>query len=83
MVDGLISINGFNFERKDRNINGDGVAMYIRDIINYVLRDDVVPHNLEMLAIEISKPKVKSFIVSTWYRPPNSLVEVLKMLRTF
>jgi len=27
---------------------------------------------LESLSIEISKPRSKSFIVTTWYRPPNS-----------
>ena len=25
-----------------------------------------------MLAIEISKPRSRPFLVATWYRPPNS-----------
>ena len=32
--------------------------------------------NLEFLIIEISKPRSKPFIISTWYKPPNSPVSV-------
>ena len=32
---------------------------------------------LECLAVEISKPYPLPFLVSTWYRPPNSPPDVL------
>ena len=32
----------------------------------------VLPNNLECLTVEISKPRSKPFLVSTWYRPPQS-----------
>ena len=32
---GEVSIPGYTLERKDRNRNGGGVALYIRDSINY------------------------------------------------
>ena len=72
VTDGLVRINGYILERKDRNINGGGVSLYIRENVNYVVRRDLVPSSLEMIAIEISKPNVKSFIISTWYRPPDT-----------
>lgn len=80
----LVNIDGYTLERVDRTSNGGGgVALYIRDSINYKVRSDIVPSNLEMIAIEISKLKVKPFIISTWYRPPHSLVGVLKEFEDF
>lgn len=81
--DGLVRVNGYSIERKDRNINGGGVLLYIRENINYVKRKDLVPNNLEMIAIEITKPKVKSFIISTWYRPPDSKLDLLVDFENF
>ena len=32
--------------------------------------------NIEFLTIEISKDKIKPFLISTWYRPPNSPIDL-------
>lgn len=40
--------------------------------INSQLRADFSPNNLECLTVEISKARSKPFLVSTWYRPPQS-----------
>ena len=37
-----------------------------------LLRADLSPNNLECLTVEINKPRSKPFLVSTWYRPPQS-----------
>ena len=42
-----------------------------------------MPSSLEMRAIEISKIKVKPFIISTWYRPPDSLIGILGEFENF
>ena len=34
--------------------------------------------SLEWIGIKVIKPKAKSFIVSTWYRPPRSNVDAMK-----
>ena len=34
--------------------------------------------SLEWIGIKVIKPKAKSFIVSTWYRPPRSNVDTMK-----
>ena len=44
----------------------------IRSNINFQLRADLSPNNLECLTVEINKPRSKPFLVSTWYRPPQS-----------
>ena len=77
MLDGTIqdyevNVNGYEVIRKDRNRNGGGVAIYIRNCISYKLRPDLDHANLESITIEIFKPKAKSFLINTWYRPPGT-----------
>ena len=73
-----IKINGYDIVRKDRNRHGGGVAIYIRNTINYSIRDDLTDENLETITLEITKPKSKPFLINSWYRPPNSSQECLK-----
>ena len=65
----LVSIPGYNLERRDRNRNGGGVAFYISDVVNYQLNQELAQDPLEWLCIKIQKPKSEPFIVGTWYRP--------------
>ena len=60
---------------KDRKRTGGGVAMYIRNSINYKIRQDLMPDYLELITIEIIKPKPKPFLLNTWYRPPDMPLE--------
>ena len=67
-----VEIGGYEIIRQDRNRNGGGVAIYLRNNISYVKRsDDLISEHAEPLCLEIKKPKSKP-IVSTWYRPPDS-----------
>ena len=73
--DGEVHLPGYGVVRKDRESNsrnGGGVCIYVRSNINFQLRADLSPNNLECLTVEISKPRSKPFLVSTWYRPPQS-----------
>ena len=65
MPNNEIGIPGYNLIRKDRNIAGGGVVLYIRDNIPFSDRDDLVPSSLEMVCAEISRPHSKSFLVCT------------------
>lgn len=60
----------------DRNRNGGGIALYIRNSINY---ENIQPlnENLELLCVKVIKPKAKPFIVGTWYRHPGSPSEIM------
>ena len=73
--DGEVHLPGYDVVRKDRESNGRnsvGVCIYVRSNINFQLRADLSLNNLECLTVEISKLRSKPFLVSTWYRPPQS-----------
>ena len=55
------------------------VCIYIRNSLNYRIRNDLMNDNLEFLIIEVSKPRSKPFLVGTWYRPPNSSRDLLNL----
>ena len=69
----LISIYGYNW--RDRNRHVGGIGFYIRDTLNYRVRSDLNNTDIEVLTIEISKYETKPFLVTTWYRPPNTPIE--------
>jgi hypothetical protein len=55
-----------------RSRNGGGVCSYVRSSINYKIRHDLIPPDLEAICIEISKPQSRPFVVITVYRPPDA-----------
>ena len=59
----LISIEGYQVERKDRTSSGGGVAIYIRNSIKYHLRNDLPVNDLELICIEIEPPKSRPYII--------------------
>ena len=73
-------INGFEHERKDRTFNGEGVAIYLKDSISYKPRKDIPDNDLELICVKILPPKVKSYFVVAWYRPPSDPVESVDKL---
>ena len=70
--DNMVDLRGYNIVRKDRSRHGGGVCIYLRNTINYTVRHDIVPAELESVCVEIIKPHSRSFLVTTIYRPPNS-----------
>ena len=68
---------GYDIIRNDYNRYGGGVVLYVRDNIPFSVRKDLIPERLEMVCIEVSRPYNKSFLVSTWYRAPNSNLDML------
>ena len=74
--DNEIHVIGYDLIRNDRNRYGGGVVLYVRDNIPFSVRNDLIPNHLEMVCIEVSRPYNKSFLISTWYRPPNSNLDI-------
>ena len=75
--DNEVYVPEYEIVRRDRLLDGGGgVCFYIRTNINYSIGTDLNVQNLENLCIEIRKHCSKPFIVATWYRPPDSLVEI-------
>ena len=69
--------------RNDRNRSGGGVVLYIRDTISFSERKDLVPEPLKMICIEVRRPHKMAFLVSAWYRPPNSSNDVFNEFDLF
>ena len=75
--DKLVSVDGYDLIRADRNRNGEGVCIYTRSNINYLKRPDLVPNDHGAISLEIKSASSQAFIISTIYRPPNSKTEDL------
>ena len=72
--DSDIKIPNYNIIRKDRDKFGGGVVMYIRESLNYKLREDL-DFDIESISAEIKVGNFRSFIVTSLYRPPQKPVE--------
>ena len=74
----LYGINNYNSEHSYRSTKGGGgVALYVKNDIEYFLRDDLSTNdkNIECLFIEIDKSfigKNQDVIVGVLYRPPDT-----------
>ena len=76
----LLKIENYEIERCDRNREGGGIALYIKDGIKYHVRKDLPEKSLELLCIEIEPLKARPFFVISWYRPPSDTVETLILI---
>ena len=71
-----VEIPGYDIIKRNRNRNGGGVPIYIRKDIPYISCKDLTPDVLELICIEINKPKSKLIFIAIWYRPPNSNIDL-------
>ena len=46
--------------------HGGGVCIFIKNNLNFRIREDLSKDNLEFLAIEVCKPHSRPFLVATW-----------------
>ena len=70
--DKLYAISGYNFEKRDGTVGkGGGVAVYIKNTVNYVRRTDLESEKLENIVIEITLTTSKNVLINTHYRPPQ------------
>ena len=72
--DQIIDIDGYKNERKDRTSRGVGIAIYLRNYLNCIVRRDIVDFGLEIICVEIKPLKCRPFIIVAWYRPPSDPV---------
>ena len=70
-------------ERKDRTSRGGGIAIYLRDHLNYTVRRDIVDYGIEIICIEIAPLKCRPFITVAWYRPPSYPMSLSTYLKRF
>ena len=81
--DNEIQMAGYSTVRRDRNKFGGGVCLYIKNYLNYSVRNDLMPDQLEAIVIEINKPNSVPIFICTWYRPPGSSIELFDTFELF
>ena len=83
--DNEITVDSYNIIRRDRTVNGrfgGGVCFYIRSNVNFILREELEIKPLEILSIEVRKLSSKPFVITTWYRSPNSSFDLFSHFDT-
>ena len=65
--DNMVHINNYDLIRKDRSRNGGGICIFFNSI-NYKIKHDLIPQELECACIEIIKLHSRLFLVSKVYR---------------
>ena len=83
IIDLEVELEGFEIHRKDGDVNGGGVAIYINSIISHNRTYDIDDPLLEIVAEEITPMHAKNFIVICWYIPltPGNDKESFEALR--
>ena len=57
--------------------------IYIRNSIDFTRKLNFEDPDLEMISIEISKPISNPFLLTTWYRPPKSPLQLFDKFEDF
>ena len=76
IADKDISIIGYNVVRKDRNKHGGDVLLYVKETWNFLTKPIIHDVDLEILTMEIIGKYVKPFLITTWYRPKASELNI-------
>ena len=79
LADNDLEIEDYVINRKDRSINGGGVAIYLRKSIQYNLRQDLNDFDLKTIAVELRLSHIKPIAIVTLYRPEGA-VEVFNRI---
>jgi hypothetical protein len=70
--DTVVAIQGYNIYRQDRNANGGGVAVYIRNHIPVKLTEDLMLNAVEVIWLQVHLPHLKLILVGSCYIPPSA-----------
>ena len=69
--DDLFAIDGYKFIKRNRKDgNGGGVAVYLKDNVEWQRRSDLERDTIENIWLEVIIPKSKSILLGIFYRPP-------------
>ena len=87
--DSEIELPGYFLLRRDRNRNGGGTALYIKNGIDFKKRDDLCDPSLECIWIELTPVNRRPILVCAVYNPngkdvdfPNKLLSMLSKVST-
>lgn len=71
ITDSQIEIENYSVIRNDRNRNGGGVCMYVRNNVVFITRPDLHHSSLETVWVEVILERAKNILIGTVYRPPD------------
>ncbi|XP_072023357.1 uncharacterized protein [Amphiura filiformis] len=73
-----VGIPNYTLYRNDRYRGGGGVAAFVKQTPNFthIIRNDLMPKELEIIVLEIKQTSTKPFLVIVWYRPPDTKMEL-------
>ena len=67
-----LHLENYQLFRKDRNTNGGGLVIYVRESLRVSVREDLQVEGVESMWLEIKHKAQKSFLLGYTYRPPSS-----------
>ena len=80
--DSHVEIEDYIIVRKDRNLSGGGVALYIHKSLNFKICDELISPELEAIAAKIRVGNYKPFIITSLCRPPDKPVSYFDSIRS-
>ena len=80
--DSLVQIDDYVIVRKDRNVHGGGVALYIHQNVQFELMEDLTCEELESVTVQIKNGNFKPFFFTSIYRPPGKPVSYFSELES-
>ena len=78
--DSEINLPDYSIVRRDRNRHGGGVAMYIRNSLAFIRRNDLETDDVECIWIEMKCMQRQPVIIGSLDRPPSSPVDFMDKL---
>ena len=66
-----MNIHGYNIYRNDRDSNGRGLAIYVKESLPE-LTVKIISNKLEVIELEFNPIHAKPFLIISWYRPSTS-----------
>ena len=73
--DSVIVLPGYDLLRCDRSRNGSGVALNIKNGLDFKRRDDLCDQNVECIWIELTLPNKRPIFVCAVYNPNGKALE--------
>ena len=78
--DSEINLPDYSIVRRNRNRHGGGVAMYIRNSLTFIRRNDLETDDIECIWIEIKCKQKQPVLICSLYRPPSCSVDFIGKL---
>ena len=80
ITDNEITLPNYSIARKDRNRQGGWVAMYIRNSLTFIRREDLETDNVECIWVKVKCKRRQPLLISSISRPPSTCPECIDNL---